>query len=119
MTMHESMQRLYQAAETLKHIESKPAKLAKFLEVDHGKVTNWQRRGVSRDGALIAKEKIGCNAGWIVFNEGMMRDGHQFTNEAKMIVEALSLISDDLRESWLDAARKALAKASAQANRVA
>lgn len=118
MAMHESMERLYRAAKALHGIDDKPSKLARFLEIDHGKVTNWQRRGLSIDGAIIAKEKIGCNAGWLLFNEGSMKDGY-LSEDAKTIIEALPLISEDLRDSWLESAKKALVKLKATANLVA
>ena len=62
--MHESMERLYEAARLLHRIEG-PAQLAKFLNISEQLVNNWQRRGISKGGMIDAQTKIGCSATWL------------------------------------------------------
>ena len=39
---------------------------AALKSTDQQKVNNWQRRGVSKDGALDAERHLGCSATWIL-----------------------------------------------------
>lgn len=40
------------------------------LLVSPAVMTNWKRRGISKEGALQAQKEIGCNAGWLLTGEG-------------------------------------------------
>lgn len=64
---HESLQRLLSIAFELAEIEG-PAALASALGQSEQTVTNWGSRGVSKAGAILAQEKLGCSANWILHN---------------------------------------------------
>jgi len=63
--LHESSERLYEAAKKLKSLEG-IASIAELLNQSFQTVKNWESRGVSLEGALLAQEKIGCNALWLL-----------------------------------------------------
>ncbi|MCL2645182.1 MAG: helix-turn-helix domain containing protein, partial [Betaproteobacteria bacterium] len=70
--MHATAQRLYLAAETMKKI-TRPKALADLLGIGNQQtLNNWEKRGVSAEGMLLAQEKIGCNATWIESGKGEM-----------------------------------------------
>jgi hypothetical protein len=58
------MQRLYKAVEELRKITQKAA-VARLLNVSQQTLDTWGKRGLSRRGALLAQEKIGCDANWL------------------------------------------------------
>lgn len=62
--MHETMKRLYEAAEKLQGITGQTA-LAKFLNQSPQLLNNWERRGMSKGGMLAAQDQIGCSATWL------------------------------------------------------
>lgn len=64
---HETLQRLLAVAFELAGIEG-PAALAFALAQSEQTVTNWGSRGVSKAGAILAQEKFGCSANWILHN---------------------------------------------------
>lgn len=70
--MHESAERLYQAAKILKKIEGQ-SNVARVLGESPQTVKNWEKRGVSADGAISAERAIGCRASWIKSGAGDMR----------------------------------------------
>jgi len=68
-TNHASYQRLAKAAAVLRGIYGE-AEITKELRLEsQQQVNNWQRRGVSKDGALDAERYIGCPASWILDGE--------------------------------------------------
>lgn len=70
--MHPSMKRLYQAA--LEHHSIKgPSALARALNVSAQTVTNWETRGMSRQGLLTAQAKLKVSAEWLEFGVGTDR----------------------------------------------
>lgn len=69
--MHETMTRLYLAAKTLKK-KTKPADVARLLNVSSQTIANWEDRGMSADGIITAQEQIGCNAVWLRDGKGSM-----------------------------------------------
>ena len=69
--MHEQMERLYKATQERFGI-SDPSDLARALGVTHQVVTNWQSRGISKDGALTAQGVLGISATWIKDGTGDM-----------------------------------------------
>lgn len=70
---HETGMRLLMAAKALKQADG-PSDVARLLNVSPQTVTNWTRRGVSKDGMLLAQRLIGVNATWIESGEGEMVD---------------------------------------------
>jgi phage repressor protein C with HTH and peptisase S24 domain len=69
--MHDSAERLYQAARALRNADGQSA-VARLLNESPQTVHNWEIRGVSKQGALKAQSLIGCDAGWLLLGIGMM-----------------------------------------------
>lgn len=65
------MERLYKAAQQLRGINGQAA-LAKALNASSQTVHNWEKRGVSQQGLVLAQRVIGCNASWIETGAGTM-----------------------------------------------
>jgi len=61
---HESLVRLLEASK----LEG-PAALASVLNESEQTVTNWGRRGVSKQGAIKAQSTFGCNVDWILYGK--------------------------------------------------
>jgi len=57
--------RLYQAAEQLQDVQGQSA-VARLLNVSPQVMKNWEARGVSEGGALLAQKIIGCDANWVL-----------------------------------------------------
>lgn len=69
--MHEQMERMYAAARMTKRLrEPEQATLARLLNVAQQNVNNWERRGVSKEGALDAQRQLGISATWVL--DGML-----------------------------------------------
>ena len=72
--MHESVGRLLQHARDVTRDTREPvhdfADLAKRLGVSSAVMTNWKRRGVSKEGAIAAELALGCSAQWILTGQG-------------------------------------------------
>lgn len=69
--MHDSTDRLYQAARQLRNVSGQSA-VARLLNESPQTVKNWETRGVSRAGAMKAEEALGVRANWLVTGEGEM-----------------------------------------------
>ena len=65
MTIHPSIERLYTVAKDLRDVKGQSA-VARLLGVSPQVVKNWEARGLSLDGALLAQELIGCDANWLL-----------------------------------------------------
>ena len=70
--MHDSMVRLFLAAKRADEKIDSPTALARFLNESQQVVGNWNRRGVSRPGAIKAQSLIGCDSHWLLTGEGDM-----------------------------------------------
>ena len=70
--MHETMNRLYQAAKELKNIEGQSA-LARFLNSTPQKLKNWESRGISSPGMIQACQALGINIEWLKTGTGEMK----------------------------------------------
>ena len=70
---HESMKRLLEAAGD-RSVRG-PSALAAALGESDQTVTNWGRRGVSKQGALKAQERLGISATWIRDGSGAKWSG--------------------------------------------
>ena len=62
--MRETAIRLYEAAFERKKVKGQTA-LANFLGVSPQVVKNWEARGVSSKGMILAEKRIGCPAEWV------------------------------------------------------
>jgi hypothetical protein len=71
--VHPSIQRLYQAAKELRDVTGQSA-VARLLEKTPQVVKNWEARGISSEGALLAQKIIGCDANWVLEGSAQMRD---------------------------------------------
>ncbi|CAG2152590.1 hypothetical protein LMG19282_04224 [Cupriavidus campinensis] len=69
--MHETMVRLYEAARTLKNLET-PTDVARALHQSQQTINNWERRGMSRPGMIEAQKHLGCSATWLQTGRGSM-----------------------------------------------
>lgn len=69
--MHETMRRLYEAARTLRGANT-PSEVSRLLDTTPQVVSNWEKRGISKEGLLTAQEKIGCRAEWVKYGRGFM-----------------------------------------------
>lgn len=70
--MHPTMKRVYEAAREAGKIPgvNPQAELARLLDAFPQTVSNWERRGVSRDGLLAIQKAVGCDAHWISTGQG-------------------------------------------------
>lgn len=72
--MHEQMERLYLAAQKLKNLKGQ-SEVAAFLNQSPQTLNNWETRGISKGGILLAHKKIGCSAIWLQAGTGPMVEG--------------------------------------------
>lgn len=72
--MHETMKRLYQAAEEKKEIAGtgRQSAVARLLNTSPQNVKNWETRGISKNGMIDAARAFGISAVWLETGEGMM-----------------------------------------------
>jgi len=68
---HKTAERLLEAAKLLKGADG-PSDVANLLNVSPQSVTNWMKRGVSKEGLLLAQRLIGCSATWLQTGGGQM-----------------------------------------------
>lgn len=71
--MHETMIRLYQAADELAGLIGQ-SDVARYLGQSPQTLNNWERRGMSKGGMLIAQRRFGCSAVWLETGQGDMCD---------------------------------------------
>lgn len=62
--MHPSTKRLYDAAAKSGHTSA--AQISVALDQSDQTVSNWAKRGVSKEGALAAEQAYGCSPNWIL-----------------------------------------------------
>lgn len=89
--MHQAASRLYRAATELRGTAGQ-TRVAKLLDQSPQTVKNWETRGVSADGALLAQAYIGCDANWVLTGNGHMLAGWPFSSELRSAVDALKPI---------------------------
>jgi transcriptional regulator with XRE-family HTH domain len=66
--IHASIGRLYAVATETG--DDTPAKVARRLNVSAQTLNNWETRGISQAGAVIAQGVYGCSAAWVVTGRG-------------------------------------------------
>lgn len=93
--MHESAQRLYQAAKQMRQVEGQSA-LGRLLNESPQTIRNWEIRGVSRSGALKAQLVIGCDSYWLLSGHGAMSAAR---NMMPATAEGLALYQHSVREN--------------------
>lgn len=69
--MHPQMERLYLAARELRKVQGQ-SELARALNTSPQAIHNWESRGVSKQGMLLAQRIIGCSASWLETGKGPM-----------------------------------------------
>lgn len=82
----ESFLRLMQAAREF-GIDS-PKQLARVLGRTDQMINNWKKRGVSKEGLLLAEKRFGCSPAWIKNGDGLMQlgDVEVFEEDEKEII---------------------------------
>lgn len=71
MDMHPSAVRLYEAASVLKKTHGQSA-VARLLNASPQTVKHWEKRGVSKEGAILAQKIMGVLAYWLLYGQGPM-----------------------------------------------
>lgn len=66
--IHPSIERLYAVAAGIG--DNTPAKVTRRLNVSAQRLNNWEARGISQVGAVVAQGVYGCSAAWIVTGDG-------------------------------------------------
>lgn len=88
--MHESAKRLLDCARAATKDSAYPIEdfndLAKRLPVSSAVMTNWKKRGVSKEGAIKAERLLGCSVQWIL--DGIGAAGPAGSVEARKSGEA-------------------------------
>ena len=69
--MHETYERLMLAAKEMRDV-SMPAAVARLLNTSQQVLKNWEKRGLSEGGALVAQRVIGCDANWLLGSSDQM-----------------------------------------------
>lgn len=116
--MHESVKRLLEYARQVTQFDQQPvidfAGLGRRMGVSRQTLTNWKRRGVSKEGALQAEAAFGCSAQWILTGES---DAHASTaqplaGQALVIDEALRSLGPEARHEVLEYIRYKIERAT-------
>jgi len=97
-SLHPSYVRLIEAAQILRGVRGEAALTIALRSTDQQKVNNWQRRGVSRDGALDAERYIGCPATWIIDGKLPPCEAWEKLNAPKAEQEPPPYERDDIRQ---------------------
>lgn len=100
--MNIQMTRLYQAAKELKGITGQAA-LARVLGSSSQTIHNWELRGISKQGLVLAQRIIGCSASWLETGVGPMAiSGVSNVAIAPVGARAIPLISYVQAGAWTD-----------------
>lgn len=67
--MHDSARRLYEAVKAITGIEGL-SDVARSLGASTQTVKNWEARGVSKEGMLLARSKLGIDPNWLATGQG-------------------------------------------------
>lgn len=65
--MHPTMKRVYEAAREAGKIpgDNPQAELARLLNMSPQRVSNWEKRGISKEGILLVQSVVGCLSQWV------------------------------------------------------
>ena len=69
--MHDSMKRLYEAA-LHKRGDRIPADVARRMNASPQTISNWEKRGISQEGAIDAERAYNVSAAWLIDGNGNM-----------------------------------------------
>ncbi len=69
--MHDTMTRLYKAALELRQLTT-PTDVAREMRQSQQTINNWERRGMSKQGMLLAQAEFGVSASWLDTGRGPM-----------------------------------------------
>lgn len=104
-TIDPTAQRLYLAARELCGVSGQTALASLLFKDDPSpqRLNNWEKRGVSAEGAITAEKVIGCRAAWIMDGEGPMtasseQKGAFIKNPDSLELEILGHIQHLLRK---------------------
>lgn len=77
--MHETARRLFEAIQTISKGQvdgfASPGAVGAYIGVAPAVITNWKKRGISKDGRLDVNAKHGINPYWLETGEGEMLSG--------------------------------------------
>lgn len=116
----ELYERTQAAIDAAKKKGNSVATIAKACGITRSAVYQWCKVGAqSIDGANLVElaELSGLSPMWIAKGKGPRST--VLSTDENTILHALPLVSQDLRDSWLEAAKKAIDKASASKNKAA
>ncbi|MDR1310328.1 MAG: hypothetical protein LBK01_00395 [Burkholderiaceae bacterium] len=94
--IHPQMTRLYHAAQTLKGIAT-PSRLARALQQSPQTLKNWESRGISKSGLLLAPKVVGCRYEWLAEGVGYMRDSFSLAETAPGAMRIAAVTDEDER----------------------
>lgn len=83
--MHFSMARLYEAAKR-KGVVGQSA-VAHALNFSPQRVKNWEKRGISEEGARTAQKTFGCSSNWLMGENATEADGQSVTIEPTTVAK--------------------------------
>jgi SOS-response transcriptional repressor LexA len=100
--MNPQMTRLYQAAKDLQGISGQAA-LARALGASSQTLHNWELRGMSKQGLVLAQRVIGCSASWLETGAGPVSiAGATNVGPATVGARPIPLISYVQAGAWTD-----------------
>lgn len=102
--MHPSMKRLYQAALVVSG-DTIPADVARRMNTTQQRISNWETRGISQEGAIEAERAYGVSPRWILDGTGSPPTGPgEVQNVAPIdtVYPAVPLISWVNAGMWAD-----------------
>lgn len=111
--MHESARRLYEVAKQMTPPVTGQSAVARWLNVSPQNMTAWEKRGVSRAGALQAQKLSGYNATWILEGTGEEKLGETEQSQPGTLFEAPTTDEMELLDNFrhmLDHDREELAQ---------
>lgn len=97
--MHETTQRLYEAAKSREIIGQ--SNVARALGVSPQTVKNWETRGVSKAGIIKAQHVFFCNATWLATGEGVKELGKTTDRRKQLLDAAYENLSDAQKDQLL------------------
>lgn len=111
--MHETMERLYEAAEKLKGWVGQ-SDVARHLHQSPQTLNNWERRGMSKGGMLAAQRLVGCSAMWLETGLGSMLatapgELSMFTPDQKQVMEMWSWLKPEQQAQLMEQMKADLA----------
>lgn len=98
--MHDSAKRLYEVAKKMTPPVSGQSAVARWLNVLPQNMTVWEKRGVSKAGALKAQKLSGYSATWILDGVGEKRLADSERSKPGAVFEAPTAEEAEMLENW-------------------